>query len=208
MNLPSRVGALVVLLSCVAAVPVGAEVPSGSPSAQATPPPAPLPTPSNLPASLSDTPEAAPAPVDPAKEVEIRKLLLATGTVKMVDMSLKKMVAAMRERAGDLPDAFWDKLIKEMDSSKLVEKLIPIYAKYYTLEDLKAVNAFYATPAGEHMLAAQPQIMNDSMSIGQAWGREAGMKAMLEIENYKKSMAPASPPASSAPSAPSTPASP
>ncbi len=47
--------------------------------------------------------------------------------------------------------------------------------------------------------------MNDSMSIGQAWGREAGMKAMLEIENYKKSMAPASPPASSAPSAPSTP---
>ncbi len=64
------------------------------------------------------------------------------------------MVAAMRERAGDCRTHSGTRLIKEMDSSKLVEKLIPIYAKYYTLEDLKAVNAFYATPAGQRMLAA------------------------------------------------------
>jgi len=210
MKLPSRVGVFVVLLFCVAAAPIGAEVPSDSPStpsAQATPPPAPLPT--TLPASLSDTPAEPAAPIDPAKEAEIRKLLLTTGTVKMVNMSLKQMLAAIRGQSSDLPPEFWDKLEKEMDPTKLVDKLIPVYAKYYSLEDLKAVNAFYQTPAGQHLLQAQPQILKESMGIGQAWGRAAGTKAMLEIENYKEHMSTNSTSQPAAPSAaPSTPANP
>ncbi|HEX4140735.1 MAG TPA: DUF2059 domain-containing protein [Candidatus Methylacidiphilales bacterium] len=196
MKLPSRVGAFIVLLSCVTA-PVVAEVPPSSPSAQ----PAPLPPPSATPASLNDTTAPA-APIDPAKEAEIRKLLNTTGTVKLVNQMLQQMLGTFRDRASGLPPEFWDQLQKEMDPTKLVDKLIPVYDKYYTLEDLKAVNAFYQTPAGQHLLQVQPQILKESMGIGQQWGREAGMKAMLEIENYKQKMSTTPPSGSTAPSAP------
>jgi hypothetical protein len=34
-------------------------------------------------------------------------------------------------------------------------------AKYYTLEDLRAVNAFYSSPAGQKIRATVPKVMPD-----------------------------------------------
>jgi hypothetical protein len=142
------------------------------------------------------------APIDPAKEAEIRKLLEMTGTVKLVNQMLGQMMETLRGRSTGLPPEFWDQLQKDMDPAKLVEKLIPVYDKYYSLDDLKAVNAFYQTPAGQHLLQAQPMVMKESMSIGQEWGRAAGMKAMLEIENYKQKMSTTPPSSTNAPAKP------
>ena len=142
------------------------------------------------------------APIDPAKEAEIRKLLEMTGTVKLVNQMLGQMMETLRSRSSGLPPEFWDQLQKDMDPAKLVEKLIPVYDKYYSLDDLKAVNAFYQTPAGQHLLQAQPMVMKESMSIGQEWGRAAGMKAMLEIENYKQKMSTTPPSSTNAPAKP------
>ena len=202
MNLSSRVGAVVVFLSCVAGAPAGAEVPPSSSPDQAAPAPAPSAAP-----SVADiaAPAPAAAPIDPVKEAEIRKLLEVTGTVKLVNQMLKQMMGTLRERASELPPEFWDQLQKDMDPTKLVEKLVPIYDKYYTIDDLKAVSAFYQTPAGQHLLQVQPQVLKESMTIGQQWGREAGMKAMLEIENYKQKMSSTAPSTNNAPEpAPST----
>jgi hypothetical protein len=185
MTFPSRLGAVVVVLSGLLAASVRAEIPSSAPSAAPAPAPAPAPT---APPDLSDGPAPAPPapPIDPAKEAEIRKLLLTTGTVKVIDQMLGQLIDALRQRATDLPPQFWDNLRKEMDSSKLIEKMIPVYDKYYSLDDLKAVNAFYQTPAGQHLLQTQPQILKESMAIGQEWGRAAGMRAVREIEDYKR----------------------
>jgi len=192
MNLSSRVGAVVVFLSYVAGARLGAEVPASASPTQAAPTPAP---------AVADItpPAAAAAPIDPAKEAEIRKLLEMTGTVKMVNQMLKQMMGTLRDRASTLPPEFWDNLAKEMDAQKLVEKMIPVYDKYYSLEDLKAVNAFYQTPAGQHLLQVQPAVLKESMAIGQEWGRDAGMKAVLEIQNYKQKMSTTAPSTSSAP---------
>jgi len=199
MKLSPRVGAFFVFLSCVAAATLGAEVP---PSSSATAPaPAPSATPSS-PDSTSAAPTPAAPAVDPAKEVEIRKLLETTGTVKLVNQMLGQMMETLRGRSTGLPPEFWDQLQKDMDPAKLVEKLIPVYDKYYSLDDLKAVNAFYQTPAGQHLLQAQPMVMKESMSIGQEWGRAAGMKAMLEIENYKQKMSTTPPSSTNAPAKP------
>ena len=203
MKLSSRVGAVVVFLSCVAGVRLGAEVPTSSSPTQAAPAPAPV---------VADIPPPAVAatPIDPAKEAEIRKLLEMTGTVKLVNQMLKQMVGTLRDRASTLPPEFWDNLEKEMDPQKLVDKMIPVYDKYYTIDDLKAVNAFYQTPAGQHLLQVQPAVLKESMTIGQEWGREAGMKAVLEIQNFKQKMSTSAPSTNSAsePSPSSTPAKP
>jgi hypothetical protein len=143
----------------------------------------------------SQSPDAAPTPapspgataapaVDPAKEVEIRKMLQLTGMTKLMEQMKVQMLNAFKQR-GNVPDAVWVRLDKEMDMNQLVEQIIPLYDKYYSLDDLKAVNTFYSSPAGQRMLAALPQITRESMQIGQAWGQKIGMKVDEEIRAAK-----------------------
>ena len=61
----------------------------------------------------------------------------------------------------------------------------PLYDKYYTLDDLKAINAFYASPTGQKVLTSLPQIMQESMKIGQEWGAKIGAQAEEEIKQEK-----------------------
>jgi len=75
----------------------------------------------------------------------------------------------------------WDRIHSEMNTDGLIEKIVPLYAKYYSLEDLQALNAFYATPAGQKMVAVTPELMKESMQIGQQWGQSVGMKVQMEL---------------------------
>jgi hypothetical protein len=50
------------------------------------------------------------------------------------------------------------------------------------LEDLKAVNAFYESPAGQRLLVVAPMAMQDAMKIGQEWGEKLGKEAATEAE--------------------------
>jgi hypothetical protein len=163
MNTLVRLGAIALFVSCMAAIPATAQ----------TPPPAP---------AASGTPAAA---IDPAKKAEIEKLLQVSGAAKMVDQMKAQMFKLFQQQASSLPPEFWTRLDKDMDTQELLNKLIPVYDKYYSLDDLKAANAFYESPAGQHILMAQPQIMQDSMSIGKEWGQEAGMKVMEEMKDFK-----------------------
>jgi hypothetical protein len=156
---------------------VQAEVPAATtPSA---------PAPSVAPDASASAP-AADAPVDPAKVVEIRKLLELTGTVKITQQVMGQMISQFKSQNSSVSNEFWDRFEKEMDIEGLVDKMIPIYAKYYTLDDLKTVNAFYETPTGQRVLAATPQIMQESMGIGQSWGRDIVAKLLAELKEEKE----------------------
>ena len=163
--------------------------------------------------SASSSVTTTPA-VDPAKEAEIRKLLELTGTVKMVNQMLDQMITNFKMHNSNVPPEFWDRFRQEIDINGLVDKIIPVYDKYYTMDDLKAVNAFYETPAGQKVIATNPLVMRESMVIGQNWGREVGFKIQTEMAEEKEkaaAAAAASTPASNAaptPAAPSTPSGP
>lgn len=60
--------------------------------------------------------------------------------------------------------------IRTQAFDKLVDLMAPVYQKNITLEDLKAINKFYQTPAGKRIAAAQPKIAVESAQVGQQWG--------------------------------------
>lgn len=136
--------------------------------------PAPVPAP--------DTTTATPAPVDPAKEAAIREMIQKSGMTKTMRLVMDRMFGAFKAQNASLPPEFWQRIESEMDMDDLVTQLIPVFAQYYSLDDLKAINAFYDSPAGRHMIEIQPQITNQSMQIGQQWGRKLGEKIVAEIE--------------------------
>ena len=116
------------------------------------------------------------------KKQEIEKMLQLTGMEKTMTQMKNQMISSIKDKFTKLPDSFWDKVQKEMDMRGLLEQIIPLYDKYYTLEDLKAVNGFYQSPAGQKIISTMPQIMQESMKIGQEWGERVVRKVTTEAE--------------------------
>jgi hypothetical protein len=130
----------------------------------------------------TDNATAPAQPVDPEKAAEIRKLLEATGTLKIMNQVMDQMIESSKKTNPEIPEVFWVRFKSKNNLDDLMDKLVPVYDKYYSLDDLKAINAFYATPAGQHMVSSLPFIMKDSMAIGQEWGTAMGEKIEKEMK--------------------------
>ena len=124
---------------------------------------------------------AAQTEIDKEKRQEIEKMLRLTGMEKLMEQIKTQMISSLKTQMTEVPSTFWDKFQQKMDTRTLLEMIIPLYDKYYTTEDIKAVNAFYSSPTGQKLLATLPQIMQESVAIGQAWGEKIGKQAIEEM---------------------------
>ncbi|MGW8134723.1 DUF2059 domain-containing protein [Sphingomonas zeae] len=108
------------------------------------------------------------------------KPLLATpeGRAKVSAIVSEEMMAAMRARYPDIREAAAEE-----------------YRRNFSEDDLKAITAFFNTPAGQHWLALQPQLQQRLAEFGKGMGRDAGMAAFpkirARIEALAKTQAPA-----------------
>jgi len=122
------------------------------------------------------------ADVSPEKRAQIEKLLQLTGTERLMGQMENQLIASFRAQMPQVPEAFWTKFQQKMNTREMLDLIIPVYDKYYTLDDLKAVNAFYQTPVGQKVLSTLPQVMQETMKIGQEWGEKKGEEAAREAE--------------------------
>ena len=127
-------------------------------------------------------PQSRSAEITAEKREQIQKMLRLTGMENLMDQMKLQMLSSLRGQLTEVPEAFWSSFEKRMDMRELIEKMIPLYDKYYTLEDLKAINSFYESPAGKKILATLPQIMQEGMKIGEEWGRRIGEQAAAEAQ--------------------------
>ncbi|MGO8700867.1 MAG: DUF2059 domain-containing protein [Limisphaerales bacterium] len=120
------------------------------------------------------------------KRKEIEKMLRLTGMEKLTTQIMGQMIGTLKKQFPDTSQDFWNRFQRKLDPRELIEKIIPIYGKYYTMEDLKAINAFYESPAGKKVLETMPQVMQESMQIGQAWGERIGKEAAAEAQQQQQ----------------------
>jgi hypothetical protein len=126
------------------------------------------------------------ADINPEKRTEIDKTLRLTGTDQKMAMVLDQMIPMLQKGHPDVPLEFWVKFRASANTQELIEQIIPVYDKYYSLEDLKQINAFYESPSGQRMLQASPEVIKESMQIGQQWGSNLGKQVVVEIEKQKQ----------------------
>ena len=55
-----------------------------------------------------------------------------------------------------------------------VDLVIPVYDKYYSDADIKALIKFYQLDIGKKTIKVMPSLIGESMKIGQAWGQKLG----------------------------------
>lgn len=69
----------------------------------------------------------------------------------------------------------------------LVAKMDGIYADVYSVEELKAMKAFYGSPEGQSMLTKQPKVMQAMMPFMQEMQRDLGPKIQDLVNEAKAS---------------------
>ncbi len=64
---------------------------------------------------------------------------------------------------------------------ELLDLTVSIYAKYYTPEDVKALVAFFQSPAGKKLAVVGRKAMMESMQTGQKWGQQLGEQIVKRV---------------------------
>jgi hypothetical protein len=131
----------------------------------------------SVPAMAAPTaPSTAVPAMDAAFKADLQRLMQLSGAAINGKQVLDQMMVALRPMAPGLPDRFWTEFAAEVDIDGLTEMVLPIWAKYYTREDVKQLIVFYESPLGRKLVSVQPQIMAESMAAGATWGEALGAK--------------------------------
>jgi hypothetical protein len=116
------------------------------------------------------------------KEAAIRKLLQLTGAAALGAQVMNQLIDTFKQSMPNVPASFWPELAKELNPDELVERVIPVYDKQLTEAEINDLIHFYETPTGKKLIKVMPAITQESMQIGQGWGREIGQKVMQKLQ--------------------------
>ena len=136
--------------------------------------------------------EASSGAIDPQKVARIRELMELTGAKnlgqELIDAGMEQFRSTVQDSQPDNPrakqfvDAFVARFQKHFDTNSLTDRIIPIYDKYLTDEDLKGLIDYYHSPLGQRMLKSLPELTRESQAAGFAMGQKAAQETMEELK--------------------------
>jgi hypothetical protein len=116
------------------------------------------------------------------REDVARELLNKTGSGKMGIQVMNQMMDSYEKAFPKVPHEFWEEFKKEVRAEDLVEMILPVYTSHFTSEEMQELINFYDTAIGKKYIKLMPEIMRESMEVGQAWGKEIGEKVRAKME--------------------------
>jgi uncharacterized protein len=173
-----KVRAALILALCFVAAPLMAQTPAAPPQKPAAQHP---------PSQLESVVPAVPEKVDPAKDTAIRHLMDITEESKLADnvsgamsMQVHTLVgrAMPAERLEKFMVDFDQKFRSSVPSSKVIDGVVPIYAKNFTMEEIQGLIKFYESPLGQHVVKSMGQVSHDSQELAVNMEKEAALKTL------------------------------
>ena len=122
-----------------------------------------------------------PAKMSP-KLADIHRLMEITGAAALGAQVMQQLIPTFRQSMPNVPQKFWDDFSKEADPNELVNRVALIYDKYLSHEEVKQIIKFYETPVGKKLVSVLPQVTQESMVVGQNWGRELGERVVKRLQ--------------------------
>lgn len=124
-----------------------------------------------------------------------QELMAAAGSAKQFDQFMPLMAANMtkafvslaphaqkeiQEVMGQLLDRFSKR------KGELIDQIANLYAEKLTLEELQELTRFYSSGVGAKFIAMLPELMQQSMLVGQRWGEAIGREIESEARQELK----------------------
>ena len=133
--------------------------------------------------------------VDPARLAAAKELLVVVGSAKQFDVVVplitqqleSAFVSLKPDHAAEIKDVF--RAIPEKFSQKkqeLLDQIAALYAEKLTADEINEIIKFYKTPVGSRFVQLQPELVQQSMQLGQTWGRKIGQEIDQEVRKQLK----------------------
>jgi len=136
------------------------------------------------------------AAMDAEKRANIEILLKDTGMLanmnQMIDLLTPQIMRNLKQVNREIPAAVWDEFTDictaEMKRSlpEPEEPVIAIYDANFSANEIEQLVAFYQSPVGRKIMVQLPQLMQQSVTMGQSWGQQAGARAVERIRALAK----------------------
>jgi len=126
--------------------------------------------------------------VEDAKARDIKKLIEVTGAMEIGKQLADALSTQMAQHNNQLTkeefsivktvmlDAF------EEHQDSLVQKVVAVYSRYFTAEEIKGMIQFYETDLGKKTIKVMPALMQESIFAGQEWGQEIMPSVMDKVK--------------------------
>ena len=120
------------------------------------------------------------------KAVLIEKLLDVsgnkTGRLQMIDQMVKYTGNIKQE----VPAEYWGYMSEKLKKEVTFEDIVIIYDKYFTLEEIKQLIAFYESEIGKKFVEVTPHINRFVVDANKAWSQviQNRMMTLMEQDGY------------------------
>jgi TonB family protein len=137
------------------------------------------------------TGDLGPVAIDPQLKADILHLfdvmkvrdLMGTAMKTMIEDVRPKLLASLplTPNRDKIADSYIDKLTSLLKSDEFLDDGANVYAKYLSDDDIKALTAFFETPAGQHYNAVSSKIFSESAQVGEQVTRENMPRILKEL---------------------------
>lgn len=121
------------------------------------------------------------AEVNLSKNEDIQKMLAISGSVDAAKQMANQLFAQMQQAWPQVPRECWKELKSEFAAMPIVD-LIGVYDKHFSHDEIKELIKFYQSPIGQRFIKELPAVTQESMQIGQEWGKEIAAKVWDKIQ--------------------------
>ena len=119
----------------------------------------------------------------------LNELLEVTGSTATTDLFMVKLIEAAKMEYPDVEEDDWKNLELVVHNSRLEyreKKLVPLYQKYLSSEDLEELIKFYYTPVGPKYAKVVPQLSLEANRAGMEWGEQLAKTLEKEIRKLDR----------------------
>jgi uncharacterized protein len=129
---------------------------------------------------------------DPEKAKLARELIAMTGADRIGSQIMEALIQQFRQVYKDVPAEYWKELRATIQEEAPAESIVPLYAERFSTAELGELLAFYRSPLGKKVVAELPGITQQSVAIGQEWGKQQTSKVLekLKADGYKPGATP------------------
>jgi uncharacterized protein len=116
-----------------------------------------------------------------------------------------KLTAEKREKMQAIMNKYVGKAMDLYPTDEMLTDMTAIYQKHLSKDDVEGLIAFYSSPAGQHLLDAQPVIAQEYMPLVMGKVAQRSQAMTKEMMKEMADVAPTSKPAATKPAAKPTP---
>lgn len=119
---------------------------------------------------------------DPQKVAVIKELITLSGSTNIGNKMVTQLINSFKPAFPDVPNEVWERFAKKLNAEELVDSIIVVYDRHFSIEDLQAAVDFYRTPSGQRLLKELPLVMSEGAAIGQEWGKKKAAELIEELK--------------------------